>query len=489
MIARTSRGLLLRALRTLLPPDGALPGGQALPPDIAVLVPTLRCNLHCPYCFQRDEAGLAWQPQDGAELSLAEWQGVVAELASLGPHVIVIGGELFLYRDALKLLRAVKQAGLPLTVITNGIALPRVAAELLEIGLDRLIVSLDGPPEIHNAVRGHRRGYQLATEGIARVLAGRRSTRKPFVQVSCALSVYTQAHLAAFVSMVGSLGSRPDRAEWADLCQHRAGRGAARGAGGGLRRRAVPCRRARQWRTAGRGHGSAAPRAGGDPRRPWSERVVVAPPGVEQHLAAYYAPDAPPFRGQHCTAIHRELWVLPNGDIGACGYIAELAMGNVRTGGVLAAWNSPLYRRFRERLGAGLLPTCALLQAQLRAAATRFVESRWLFDDRGERLGHISDLLGREQRRGWQAEASGGDRLGDRERLPQRRRLVDWERVQRVEEGPGFDAAIRQRRDQLVAPHRRIRRQQGAVHPIGVPGPGLLVAQPQRGVARQRRAI
>jgi hypothetical protein len=30
---------------------------------------------------------------------------VVAELAPLGPHVVVIGGELFLYRDALKLLR------------------------------------------------------------------------------------------------------------------------------------------------------------------------------------------------------------------------------------------------------------------------------------------------------------------------------------------------------------------------------------------------
>jgi sulfatase maturation enzyme AslB (radical SAM superfamily) len=59
MIARTPRGLLLRALRTLLPLDGALPDGQALPPDIVVLMPTLRCNLHCPYCFQRDETGLA----------------------------------------------------------------------------------------------------------------------------------------------------------------------------------------------------------------------------------------------------------------------------------------------------------------------------------------------------------------------------------------------------------------------------------------------
>ncbi|HET9222177.1 MAG TPA: SPASM domain-containing protein, partial [Roseiflexaceae bacterium] len=91
---------------------------------------------------------------------------------------------------------------------------------------------------------------------------------------------------------------------------------------------------------------------------PWSSKVMVAPPGVEQHLEAYFAPAAPPFRGQYCTAIHRELWILPNGDIGACGYIADLSMGNIREGGLLSAWNSQRYRRFRRRLAEGLLPAC-----------------------------------------------------------------------------------------------------------------------------------
>jgi MoaA/NifB/PqqE/SkfB family radical SAM enzyme len=259
----------------------------------------------------------------------------------------------------MKLLRAVKRARLPLTIITNGTALPRVAAELLEIGLDRLIVSLDGPPEVHNAVRGHPRSYQLAAEGIARVLAGRRSAQQPFVQVSCALSVYTQAHLAAFVSAVGRL--EVDRIVLNGLIYASAEQAAAQRAALAAAFGVEQCRADVLDNGAQSGvdvplvcRELAAIRAG-----PWSDRVIVAPPGVEQHLAAYYAPDAPPFRGQRCTAIHRELWVLPNGDVGACAYIADLAMGNVRTGGVLAAWNSPLYRRFRERLGAGLLPACA----------------------------------------------------------------------------------------------------------------------------------
>src|SRR5262245_66233379 len=115
-IARTPRGLLLRALRSVLPLDGALANGRALPPDLVILVPTLRCNLHCPYCFQRDDSGLAWHAPDQDELKLQEWLALIADLRQLGAHVIVLGGELFLYRDALKLLRAVKEAGLPLTI-------------------------------------------------------------------------------------------------------------------------------------------------------------------------------------------------------------------------------------------------------------------------------------------------------------------------------------------------------------------------------------
>jgi MoaA/NifB/PqqE/SkfB family radical SAM enzyme len=74
------------------------------------------------------------------------------------------------------------------------------------MGLNRLIVSLDGPPEVHNVIRGHPHGYELATEGITRVIAERGVCPSPFVQVSCAISVHTQAHLQAFVEAVGSLG-------------------------------------------------------------------------------------------------------------------------------------------------------------------------------------------------------------------------------------------------------------------------------------------
>ncbi|MGA9347697.1 MAG: radical SAM protein [Anaerolineae bacterium] len=348
---------LVRGLRKLLPIDGALPEGRSLPPGVVVLVPTLRCNLSCLYCFQRDESGPAWRPHQEGSLSLAEWQAVINEIKPLGLHVIVMGGELFLYPEALELLRSVKAADLPLTIITNGIALPRVAAELVDMGLNRLIVSIDGPPEVHNVIRGHPRGYELATEGIRRVVAERGICPSPFVQVSCAISAYTQAHLKAFVEAVGPLGV--DRIVFNNLIYATAGQVDtqsevlhasfnAQWYGKALNNRAQlgvnPALIRREM---------SAIRAG-----PWADRVVVAPPGVEQYLEAYYVPHAPPFSDQFCTAIYRELWVLPNGDVGACVHIPELSMGNVREDGVMAAWNSLHYRRFRQHLAQGLLPAC-----------------------------------------------------------------------------------------------------------------------------------
>jgi MoaA/NifB/PqqE/SkfB family radical SAM enzyme len=134
-----------RPLRRLLPIDGALPGGRSLPPNVVVFLPTLSCNLNCSYCFQRVESYAARHPHSAGDLSPVEWQTVIDEVKSMGVPVIVMGGELFLYAHALDLLRRIKAAGLTLTVITNGTALPRVAAELVSMGLNQLIVSLDGP--------------------------------------------------------------------------------------------------------------------------------------------------------------------------------------------------------------------------------------------------------------------------------------------------------------------------------------------------------
>lgn len=348
---------LLRGGRRLLPIDGLLPAGYSLPPDVVVMLPTLRCDQTCPYCFQRSAHGIAAPAHCLNELGLADWKAIIAQVRPLKSHVIVMGGELFLYPRALELLAAIRDADLPLTVITNGMALPDVATELANLGLQRLIVSIDGPPAVNNRLRGHRQGFQRAAQGIDRVIAQRGVCPSPLVQVSCTISVHTQRHLRSFVQHMGPSGVDVivlNNLIYATPTQVQA-------QGQALRQgwAAAQCNTALN-------HGAVL---GIDPTilqhelvairdGPWSERVLVAPPGSENHFRSYYAPHAPPFAGQRCTAIYRELWVLPNGDVAACGLINAVTMGNILESGLMAVWNGRSFRRFRQLLAQGLLPAC-----------------------------------------------------------------------------------------------------------------------------------
>lgn len=187
-----------------------------------------------------------------------------------------------------------------------------MASDLVTLELDRLIVSLDGQPDVHNRVRGHPRSFQLASEGIARVVAERATGRRPFVQVCCAILVYNQTALAEFVETVAPCGVDQIALQgliYATREQVEA-QGLALRAAFGIERceASVLDNGAYVGVDVGLlGRELATIRSGG-----WSNRVVVTPPGVEQHLEVYYALQGQPFREQRCTAIYRELWVLPN---------------------------------------------------------------------------------------------------------------------------------------------------------------------------------
>lgn len=344
---------VIRGTRKLISLDGLLPGGHSLNPNVVILSPTLDCNLSCAYCFQRS----ASRARREERLSAAEWLAVIAEIKPLGLPVIVMGGELFLYPEIMKLLHAVKAADLSLTIITNGFGLAKFSTELVELGLDRLIVSLDGPEEIHNRARNHPKSYQLATDGIRKVFAARGMCASPFIQVSCTISTYTQSHLRDFVSLMGLLGV--DRIVFNSLIFTNAERIAAQAkilqtdfgtdyAGIGLENSAFS--------------GLDPALVQGELRAirigPWANKVFVAPPGVEQNLEAYFDSSCPSFQKQSCTAIYRELWILPDGNIAACVHLPELKMGNVCDDGVMAVWNGTRYRHFRQYLANGLLPSC-----------------------------------------------------------------------------------------------------------------------------------
>jgi Fe-coproporphyrin III synthase len=93
--------------------------------------------------------------------------GLVSDAARMGYQVVsVSGGEPFLYSGLLEVLRHAKSLGLRTTVTTNGYFLQPWRLEALRDFVDVLAVSLDGPPELHNRLRGSPHAFNRLCAGL-----------------------------------------------------------------------------------------------------------------------------------------------------------------------------------------------------------------------------------------------------------------------------------------------------------------------------------
>ena len=102
---------------------------------------TRRCNAKCDYCNH-------WKEQKQEEQELAEYVAVVRRFQPF--TVTICGGEPFMRRDAMDIIRAVKNAEgwRYMSIITNGWFLTdQRCKELVETGIDQINISLNWPDE------------------------------------------------------------------------------------------------------------------------------------------------------------------------------------------------------------------------------------------------------------------------------------------------------------------------------------------------------
>ena len=117
------------------------------------LEPTTACNLHCRTCIRN-----VWEDAE-AQMSMATFGRVLDSLSELPDlqRVVFTGfGEPLTHPDILEMIGAVRGRGLAVTVGTNGLLLnAELVGQMIELGVDRLVVSLDGvQQETYSSVRG-----------------------------------------------------------------------------------------------------------------------------------------------------------------------------------------------------------------------------------------------------------------------------------------------------------------------------------------------
>ena len=155
-----------------------------------------RCNCRCIMCD-------IWKKVDGGGIRLAELERHRQAIRRLGvTWVVFTGGEPLLHEDVSGISTFFREQGIRVTLLTTGLLLKRRADEVAR-SFDDVIISLDGPPEVHDEIRRVRGAYSMIGEGVAAV---RRLC--PQLRISCRTTVQkvNRNHLRSTVATARSLG-------------------------------------------------------------------------------------------------------------------------------------------------------------------------------------------------------------------------------------------------------------------------------------------
>lgn len=135
---------------------------------------TERCNLRCRHCYQGERSA--------DEMPLPAIRNVIIEVSdmvkdwsesygvSFSPSMNVTGGEPFLRNDLLEILGEIKKQGFKIYLLTNGTLVDKKRARMLaDLGVDGVQVSMEGPEDVHDAIRGAG-SYSASAAGVEQLV-------------------------------------------------------------------------------------------------------------------------------------------------------------------------------------------------------------------------------------------------------------------------------------------------------------------------------
>ena len=330
---------------------------------------TRRCNLKCVMCEQHRHApgptGLSWY-DPLRELPLSTWVGLLDQVAAFRPRLYLTGGEPTLYPHFAAFLTEAKQRGFVVHIQTNGTLLDRVADTLVAEGVELVTVSLDGPLEVHDAIRGQAGAFRKTCEGIKALAAARDRQRSPgpIILINCVISKASLPTLAQMVPLAHELG--------ADVLQiqHTIFNTAANVQRHNLALSPDFAARTKLDLTSpsipeGEYYESKITPADlpglldqfREARRLAKNRLklLFLPNLPRDLLGPYYLDLTHPFP-QVCKSPWKVCRILPDGTVSPC---LHLVAGNIATQTFPEIWNGPRMRRFRQIISRRLFPGCA----------------------------------------------------------------------------------------------------------------------------------
>jgi len=170
------------------------------------------CNARCKMCDigQQNIKGRIYKSMKDSEsdMPLELFKKLVDDLKECGAYIDIKGTEPLLKHDLLDFVRYAKQNNLGCNITTNGFFLEKFAKDFVEVGLDDLQVSLDGPEKICDEVRGVPGIFKRATNAIKEIVRLKKELNvdKPVIRINYTVSNLNYQYLGESLKIFKDLG-------------------------------------------------------------------------------------------------------------------------------------------------------------------------------------------------------------------------------------------------------------------------------------------
>lgn len=303
-------------------------------------------------CYVLREAQVSAErgKRNGSELTLDEVCEIIRSIPR-GGNIAFTGGEVFLRKwmiDAIEM--AAKR--LNVTIGTNAVLLDEEKSRrIVEAGVKAVGTSLDGPSQVHDAIRGVPGTFDKARQNIKELVRLRNAVEKLFPKVNFNAVILPENIdvLPQLVDIACDWGVDSCTVQVYDSSLHRSG---------------MNLRDDILWN-----HNPLEDVMRIEPGKIEASLNSIVERGKERSVNLNFSPPLtiPEIKDYYCGRFDRANWtcsppwstlrISPYGDVFPC---LNYSIGNVRETGLHKLWNNRRFRQFRKVFRAkGLFPACA----------------------------------------------------------------------------------------------------------------------------------
>ncbi len=316
-------------------------------PFVVNLTLTALCPASCPYCF--NAAMMGGKRAGVAELDIVQYRILAKAWARHRPGIFISGGEPLQRLDLPQVVEAFRARGMPVGLVTSGVGLDDgTTVALGRVGLDAVLVSLHGGPQLHDRTMGMRGAFRQAMGAVKR-LAGASSMAPPMVNY--VLGAHSIHDLPGVIRRLDRLGPYRLRLSHLLFLSPPEVRAQLRAWAGLMPQ--VPLKILSQVQEPKLDVGVMIRGALESPQlRHLPTRPVLSPAQVE----SWYGPS--PGLRRRCLFVWRSVFVDPWGTVYPCQSF-HAAMGELGVESMETIWNNRRYRILRRALRKGPMPGCS----------------------------------------------------------------------------------------------------------------------------------